>query len=119
MNEKLRVSLEVNETFVAVTGEGKLPNNTNKKEDLSNNNISNKNHNNFSVSPHTTEPLLAWSDNTMIVPLMSLFQQSIKFKIYRELLPIVDEIDEFHGELLAWASDEELFTKEIWSKPNR
>lgn len=99
------MSVEVNEAFVAVTGEGKLIINTYKKDHQINNS-----------SP---ESLLTWNNNTIIVPLMSLFQQSIKFKIYRELLPITNEIDEFHGELLAWAGDEELFAKEIWSKPNR
>ncbi len=89
------MSLEIGENFVGVTNEGVVR------------------------TSDSTEALIIWSDNTFVVPLLSLFQQTVKFKLYRELVTISANVNECQGELVGWVQNEELFAKEIWAKPNR
>jgi hypothetical protein len=130
--DKLRVSLEVGDYFVGVTAEGyvaALSTSGFDRHDQSHHNHLGQQRDN-STSLNSTEDyeldhrkpnglVMSWRDNSFTYPLLSMFQEPIRFKLYREVIEVGGTETGCRGELMATSSDDALFSKELWKKPNR
>jgi hypothetical protein len=102
---RLRVSVEVGEYIVGITGEENTSRSAYRP----------------SAEDQRKYPghFVSWKDNMFQHPLISLSPHPIRFRVYRELVAVGGIESGCRGELVAWAQDDEVILNEMWRQPNK